>query len=370
MTTHASQSTGPSVTAPCRDTTVSVARGIAIATVVLGHCTGSTVVGSLIYMWHMPLFFFFSGYFFDEHKRAPRAYLWRKVTTLYWPFVFWIALLLILHNPLVDLHLYPPPHYDLTQSVRRFFTEIVSMGGHSALLGTFWFINVLFVVNIMAYGLTRPLRRFTRGRDATPLWSVIVVVSLAVTMLFSYKNMLGRSYMYAYALAFFGVGHMMRRVDMRNVRLVALCAVVLCFRGHTQWIGMSKRPPCEVLTYLLFALCAIIIVYNVATFLSRDRLIARALAYIGDNAMPIVILHFMCFRAVTAAYIVAYDKPIDTLLNHPTVATDSIAWRTAYFVAGLALPLVLNEVYLRAKAGMTESLGHLARARRTSKTAN
>lgn len=330
-----------------RDTTVSIARGIGIAAMVLGHCTGSDVVGALIYIWHMPLFFFFSGYFFNENKYAPRAFLWRKVKTLYWPFIFWITLVLVLHNPLVDAHLYPPPYYDLKDTLHHFAAEALSCGGHGMFLGTFWFLNVLLAVNIMAYIVARPLRRVVSGERRWFMWLIIAAVSLALTLDASYAGRWGRTYMYPYALAFFAAGCLMKNVNMRDVRLLVACAVILCFRGHLRLMGMGHRAFDEVLPYFLFALCAIVIVYNVAALIAKSDLPARVMAYLGDNALPIVILHFMCFRLVTVVYVFAYDKPLEMLGNHPTVATDSIAWRTAYFFTGIALPLLLYEGYKR-----------------------
>ena len=179
------------------------------------------------------------------------------------------------------------------------------------------------------------------------MWVVIAVVSLALTMLASYTGRMGRTYMYPYALAFFAAGHLMKNVSMRNVWIVVACAAILCFRGHTRWIGMSKHEPAEVLTYFIFALCGIVIVYNAAALIAKSDRATRVMAYLGDNTMPIVILHFMCFRLVTVVYVFAYDKPLEMLGSHPTVETESVAWRTAYFIIGIVLPLLLYEAYKR-----------------------
>ena len=249
--------------------------------------------------------------------------------------------------------LIPPPYYNLKEALHHFAVEAISYGGHVNFLGTFWFLNALFAVNIIAYAVARPLRRVVTVERRWLMWVVIAVVSLALTLNASYAGRWGRTYMYPYALAFFAAGCLMKNVNMRDVRLLVACAVILCFRGHLQRMEMGHRAYDEVLTYFIFALCGIVIVYNAAALIAKSDRVARVMAYLGDNTLPIVILHFMCFRLVTVVYVFAYDKPLEMLGSHPTVATESVAWRTAYFIIGIVLPLLLYEAYKRVKTVVT-----------------
>ena len=65
-----------------KDSSVTIAKGIGIILMVLGHSIGEygdylTPVRSFIYMFHMPLFFILSGFFYkpQEFKKA----FWKKV---------------------------------------------------------------------------------------------------------------------------------------------------------------------------------------------------------------------------------------------------------------------------------------------------
>lgn len=51
------------------DKTINIAKGIAIFSMVIGHVINhESPLSIFIYKWHMPLFFFFSGFFFNIQK--------------------------------------------------------------------------------------------------------------------------------------------------------------------------------------------------------------------------------------------------------------------------------------------------------------
>lgn len=72
-----------------RDLTIDIAKGITIFLVVWGHNTFGTFAHEKIFLFHIPLFFFLSGFFFKEIQFT--SYLKSKTQRLLFPFVFyWI----------------------------------------------------------------------------------------------------------------------------------------------------------------------------------------------------------------------------------------------------------------------------------------
>lgn len=83
------------------------ARGIGIIAVVIGHVirgldsakkidtpNSALLADSIIYTWHMPLFFLLSGLFVEGSlsRRGPNGLIRSKVATLVWPYVIWTLL--------------------------------------------------------------------------------------------------------------------------------------------------------------------------------------------------------------------------------------------------------------------------------------
>ena len=51
-----------------RDASMDVVKGIGIILVVIGHANRSTLLGKMIYGFHMPLFFIIAGMFYNKEK--------------------------------------------------------------------------------------------------------------------------------------------------------------------------------------------------------------------------------------------------------------------------------------------------------------
>lgn len=71
-----------------------VVRGLINAGILTEHLSFHLLVDSLIYSFHMPLFFFLSGLFFSRslQSRGPTGLVLNKVDTVFYPFVLWSLL--------------------------------------------------------------------------------------------------------------------------------------------------------------------------------------------------------------------------------------------------------------------------------------
>lgn len=89
-----------------RDYTWDVVRGIGILMVVLGHCAPRPLV-DFVYLFHMGLFFFVSGYFLKitdtgSFLENEKKYIKRKLRTLWLPFVIFTLFILGLQDFFVN----------------------------------------------------------------------------------------------------------------------------------------------------------------------------------------------------------------------------------------------------------------------------
>lgn len=67
-----------------RDVTFDVMKGVAILAMIAGHCFVPLKLHHFIYIWHMPLFFFASGYFFKDKPLATVASgIWKGLLVPY-----------------------------------------------------------------------------------------------------------------------------------------------------------------------------------------------------------------------------------------------------------------------------------------------
>lgn len=86
--------------------TFSVMKGIAIISVVLGHCPALPFVGKFVNQYHLAVFFFVAGYFFKEkYLETPKIFIVKRLKSLYFPYVIFGLLALCLHNVFYGLHI-------------------------------------------------------------------------------------------------------------------------------------------------------------------------------------------------------------------------------------------------------------------------
>lgn len=113
---------------------IDVAKGLGIILTVIGHTlvfSGfvETKAFATIYAFHMPFFFFLSGYLYK--RKAATAYLSGKVKSLLFPFLLYQSLNIVL--------------YFITWCIRRtIFYDKIKFGG-------FWFILTLLFISVMHY---------------------------------------------------------------------------------------------------------------------------------------------------------------------------------------------------------------------------
>ena len=140
-----------------RNTTISIAKAIGIILMVIGHSGCPNWIHNYIYMYHMPLFFFCSGYFFKDIKDTNqiKVFIIRKCKGLYIPYVKWSILFLLLHNLFYDINIYNELYngvkenpYNVMTFIRKILNIAFAMRDTELLLGGFWFLRALFLSSI------------------------------------------------------------------------------------------------------------------------------------------------------------------------------------------------------------------------------
>lgn len=139
---------------------ISIAKGIGIVLMVIGHSGCPTYIHNIIYGFHMILFYFLSGFFFRDEKVVHNGvkYLYRKFHGLYWPYIKWSIIFILLHNFFfyVGFNEELLSNKDIWINIKRC---ILGMWQGEHFLGAYWFLISLFWV-IMIFCLIVYLKYF------------------------------------------------------------------------------------------------------------------------------------------------------------------------------------------------------------------
>ena len=132
--------------ATLRNAGLDAVRVVGITAVVVGHSWNVDEVGRWVYPWHVPLFFFLTGYLF-KGDRPFHIELRARTRSLAYPYIFWLLTLGLLYA------------VGLARAARLGpdSAEMVLWGGSAAYrpFTTFWFFSVLFFTSLLARVLWR-----------------------------------------------------------------------------------------------------------------------------------------------------------------------------------------------------------------------
>lgn len=154
-------------------------------------------VQSFVYAFHMPLFFFVSGYLYDERKYGDRpfVYISRRVKSTWMKYILWEMLFILFHNFFyrlgmldgvgIESHLY---------SGREAFSrlaEAVLGCANEVLVGALWFAPVL-VIAVSGMGLmiavSRKLEQVTGSEILKLMFQLLCVVAVGTIGYICIKN--------------------------------------------------------------------------------------------------------------------------------------------------------------------------------------
>lgn len=136
-----------------KDNIASILKGIGIISVVIGHC--SVKAAPIVYMYHLALFIFVSGYLYKEEKYSMDAakHMGYRVKSVMGQYMVYSMLFLLIHNNCIAMKIYNPEVYkilDYKDSIKSYFYSLIFL--YSEPVGAaFWFLP-FYLVSIILFG--------------------------------------------------------------------------------------------------------------------------------------------------------------------------------------------------------------------------
>lgn len=144
-----------------RSASLDALRVLGLIAVVVGHVWADETRLS-IYTWHVPLFFFLSGYLWKE-GRSVRSELSKRSSSLLVPMLAWGGVLLVLVLALM--------FYQRSFSAAAVWEDIQGGEFHTKPFMVFWFVLVLFFVSVLM-----------RALEIFPGWVSWVVAAIGIAI--------------------------------------------------------------------------------------------------------------------------------------------------------------------------------------------
>jgi polysaccharide biosynthesis protein PslL len=262
-------------------------KGIGILAVVIGHIS-TGYIQVWLYLFHMPLFYFISGYLFKPSTQI-RQFFYKKVLNLLLPYL--IFLMLFSAREILPLMI----NGQYIQSVKTFLKFL--WGGRllTGWTSVFWFITCLFVTQQVFNIL---LNKFT-PKMVCILMFICLIFSYLGSLLFLEFHLPWSLEVTLAALPFFACGYYIRQANVSfqlplapaaAFLIIGLSGLLIFVRPDAAYDMKYAKHGIPFLSFIA-ALAVIFSLIQIATLICRLPLLKQGLSVAGSASLVIMYLH-------------------------------------------------------------------------------
>lgn len=306
-------------------------KGLGIFLVVLGHNSIPPVIFGWIYSFHMPLFFFISGYLFSPYKYTFWEFFKRKsghfllpyfnffiVVYIYWAVViqkFWIS----------NTNIFKP------------FSDFLFSSTH--LQGVFtplWFLPCLFLTEIIFYIISRAPKKF---------WFVLTILVSFIGFWLSFLFKSGLPWSVNTALIstlFFFVGFKTNELKIfekvKNKYSLLVIAILLLVSNLTAYkingtIDLLNNHYQNYFWFLLAAFAGIFAIATLAVLVGQsEKYGSKIMSFFGRNSLTI-----MCLQSIAILIAIKIINVFSHLFKFNYNDNQSLIFGLIYVIISLIL---------------------------------
>ena len=344
---------------------IDVARAIAIILVVCGHCDNFTTfsIQKFAGLFFMPLFIFISGYLFKDRALESfddlKSFLKRRVWPIYKYYLTYEILFYVLTNLFFKIGfysssvMYGDKIIHPIASIPEFLigiVKIVVLMGREPFCAAFWFFIALIFVTI-GYSVIVYVAGRLKNKN---LIHVGVLVCFALGCIMRYTINIPRISPALTLILFYHLGNVAYtyrdRLQFNRWYLAALSLIGLLVLYNFGSLSMNKNVFPDPIFLILSSAFGIYFSFYISKVIDNktDKL-TNALAYIGQNTLPIIAFHIFCFKIVMLVQLYFGVITFDQLAILNGVNNNNL-WYIAYVIVGVGVPLLINEAIEKAKS--------------------
>ena len=282
--------------------TIDVVKGIGIILVVFAHVNYTPLLLTLIYGFHMPLFFLVSGFLFDRSRYADfRSFFLRRLKTLICPYIFFYLLAVVITFGLQVIE-----NGFSTELLLKRLEGLVQMvlaqgGSDTVVLAPFWFVLALFATELIYYFLSAIRSKVVLGLICAVL-SALGWLLQSGMLPFPNELLPWNLDSALFVIGFYGFGNLLRAPISKGLRslqehkyrwLICLGIAALCFLLYLPlvWLNGKTSIGSKNLHHGLLLYATGILGTAAVTAVSILLRKSRILQFCGRNSFCIMSVH-------------------------------------------------------------------------------
>ena len=333
-----------------RDKHISIAKGIAIILMVVGHSKCPDLLRNFIYQFHMPLFFILSGYFFKDITDfgSGKTFVVKRIKGLWWPYVYWSIPFMLISPYLVGLG-YEYGCWDSFHDIVEGIVWIVLMNFSVEALPGFWFLNTLFHASLLVCILSFVCSKLKLATHNIILLLLICAGILSFVKLpFAHMTVFGAVYASLYLMG----GYYYKKTEKESFYKAAslLLLFALTFFGAYYYKVcefLFCDNPNRVITSLLFGVSGTIFTLGISEKIKDFGLFSKILQFVGDNTLVVLALHVPAMRMLNVILVKCLNFPPEHMNELTLPNYNNMLWLT-YVIVGCTTPVALKYIYIKS----------------------
>ncbi|WP_342042163.1 acyltransferase family protein [Bacillus sp. OTU2372] len=298
-----------------------IGKGLGMLLVMLGHADIPTPLKTYIYTFHMPLFFFLSGYLYNKEKFPSLKVFFKKRTKslilpyLSFSFMAYLWFLLLNYIGLVNYkkNLLTPLLGSVIAERKSIWTV------HT---GALWFVACLFCTELLFYFIAKI------GRTEKAIGFFLLVMSVVGCF---YNKMVGQPLPWNIDVAmisvgFYGAGYLFKKYNkylerFNHLKALVLLLIVNLFTGYLNYVLTGERVDFynsslgNIVLFYLSAFSGI----GAFVILIKHMKKNKVLQYIGKNSFIYLAFHQKIVFFVFSLLIQKSIFNFESIINHPIV---------------------------------------------------
>lgn len=343
-----------------------IMKGLGIFSVVVGHSW--MWAQNFVYLYHVPLFFFISGYFYNEQKYGDRPWLnlhnrlhlWIKYIIVCIPFI-------LLHNYFIRWHLVPldTPYDSGTDMVIQMAYTVIGWN-REFLAGVLWFVPTLVMASVFS-GFTVTASRMAyvhTGKTVLKfILQAVIIISAGTAgylMIQSGWQLPDKMQITLTVLPYMWLGYLLRNY-MKEIEKWIRTEVALAFLLVLLWYGRNHlislvdgyiTPFMYVMSVMGFYVCMWL--SGILRQYRPLRWIAAVFSDFGQASFWIMLVHFPIIRVIDLMYAVFVLHDVSRMYTNYLGTYPILV--PVYLLCGVALPALLfkglKRITAHRKAGL------------------
>lgn len=344
-----------------RDPYIDIIKGIGIISIVIGHAgwtielAGCSIrIGPFVYLYHLAIFFFCSGYLYQDTKTDFWEFAVKKLKSLFVPFAGYTILYLMLRNEFIDIGIWNGEKYDLENWIIS-LTNMITFHGVGEFLAAFWFLPVLFfsLSLFAAVELGIAHRKSNRLKIYARCFCYIVFAALGI---YTTENKYGLLYniQIAYLMVpVIAVGRFcavhknkLKKIIHPAGSVISGMLLVAVVKADIGIIELSKFMIINRYLFYPVTFCGIYFCFCLGRMITKNKLLEKSMAFIGKMSFDIMAMHFLAFKLVD--FVVCSMTNKKELMHVFPHSFDRI-WMF-YVAAGIVFPIMIKNGYMKCKS--------------------